>query len=350
MKILIFSHEFPPAIGGAGTVARDLAMQESKSHRVHVLTSQNNFQAKNPGLENIPYSLYTINTSRSFWFWSYRKVLNFEDYDLIVLNDQVAILTAGINFSNSLLNKCVCYLHGSEPENIYKNLSFKRKMLFFKFFFRRALSCSRSIIAVSDYMKNKFIAVESNPKIREKIAIKYSEIDHSLFYYDVCPSLKKSLGIDSDKKIIMSASRIVLGKGYLEKLDLFKRLLMEDDRWIWIISGDGPDLDYIKNKSKQIGCFNSIRFVGSVDRTTLRYYYSISKVFWLLSNLDESYGLVYREAQSCNCPTIGRNRAGAVEAIEHGVNGFLIDDDKDFFFYIDKLKELEIGASAKSVM
>jgi len=62
-----------------------------------------------------------------------------------------------------------------------------------------------------------------------------------------------------------------------------------------------------------------------------------------LSNFDESFGLVYLEAQSCGCPVIGRNNAGAKEAINNEKSGFLTNSQEDVLDILKNKKYLDLN-------
>ncbi|MBR7889325.1 glycosyltransferase family 4 protein [Marinomonas sp. A79] len=324
MKILIFSHEFPPAIGGAGVVADEYAMCLTKAgHDVTVLTSLR---------ENASYAddfiVHQVKKLNKLWFLSYRSALDFEEYDLIVLNDVGAAYTAGLFFNKTCLSKSIILLHGSEPETIFLKPSYYRKLTFFKTVYKRVLNNVVKIIAVSDFMKSKFLNYTKLYHLSQKIEVLHNFISHDVFYPQPDPSYRKSLGLPEDAFLMVTASRVVLGKGYLEKISIFERLVSKSEKNLfWLIAGDGNDLQEIKNKVKALKLDERILFLGSLPRKDLVKIYSNANLFWLLSNYEESLGLVYIEAQACGCPALARNAAGAKEAILDGKTGYLVDNE-----------------------
>jgi glycosyltransferase involved in cell wall biosynthesis len=73
---------------------------------------------------------------------------------------------------------------------------------------------------------------------------------------------------------------------------------------------------------------SKVDFVGEVDRPTLLKLYRESDLFILVprqSRLDiEGFGIVYVEAAASGLPVLGTSRRGATDAIEDGVNGYLL--------------------------
>lgn len=325
MKTLIFSHEFPPTLGGAGVVAQDYASCLSQAgYDVTVLTKLR---------ENASYPddfrVHQVKTPNRLWFLSYRSALNFEEYDLIILNDVGAAYTAGLFFSKTCLAKSIMLLHGSEPETIFLKPSVYRRLTFFKSVYKRALNNVASIVAVSHFMKSKFLNYTKLDYLSQKISVLPNFINHDIFYPKPDPTFRKSFGLPEDAFLLVTASRIVLGKGYLEKISIFERLILKTDKNLyWIIAGDGNDLRQIKNEVKARNLTDRVIFLGSLPRRELVTVYSNADLFWMLSNYEESLGLVYIEAQACGCPALARNVAGAKEAILDGKTGYLVDNEE----------------------
>jgi len=324
MKILIFSNEFPPFVGGAGVVAKQNARALSLGgHKVTVLTRK-----RSDTVPDGPYEIVEAPVFSKLWFLSYRKAVDFASFDLIFLNDLPSVYVAGLFFSSVAFSKSVIFLHGSEPEILFEKISFARKVSFFKQIYISSLRRCKRICAVSNYMKTMFLAKTNMIEFQEKIFVYYAGIDLQLFFPEKDNNFKLERNIPEDATVLLSISRIEEDKGYYDKFCLFKELY-EKENLFWIVVGDGAYLDELKNLSVENGLGNRVIFTGAKRREELRTFFSNADIFWLLSNRDgESFGLVYVESQACGVPAIGRNRAGAVEAISNGVSGFLVDNDE----------------------
>jgi glycosyltransferase involved in cell wall biosynthesis len=337
-KILIFSHEFPPLGGGAGVVAKDYAqLFTNEGFDVTVLTTKR----KNIDFD-VEYKLKTIKTFKKVWFISYINAVDFNNYDKIILNDVAAACCAGIFFTKKQFSKSIVFLHGSEPENIFENPSLFKRISRFKYFYTKALMNVNKIIAVSQFMKEKFITRTKLYELEDKISIVYTSIDPKVFYRQEDKTFKTKFNIPNDAKVLLSVSRIVEGKGYFQMFEIFKNLLEEDENYIWIVIGEGDYLDKLKELVRNAKIESYVIFLGSINRKNLRYYYSNSDLFWLLSNFDESFGLVYLEAQACGLPAIGRNKAGVKEAIKNGKSGFLVNNKGEVIDILKNKKYLDL--------
>lgn len=326
MKILIFSHEFSPKIGGAGVVAQEYASSLSKAgHDVTVLTKYRGDSSRSDCFE-----ITRVKIMKFFWFFSYYNAIDFDVFDLIILNDVSATYTAGLLFNKKILKKSIVVFHGSEPETVFLKPSIKRKLILFKLSYLRAIKGCKNIISVSEFMKMKFINYTHLNHLKDKIFVIYNFVDHDVFLPNFDSNFRESIGVPEDAFLLVSVSRLVFGKGYLEKINIFEDIVNYNEKKIfWVIVGDGPDFKKIQEIVIEKKLNEKIIFLGAVSRNDLSKIYSSSNLFWLLSNYEESLGLVYIEAQTCGCPALGWNSFGVCEAILDGKSGYLVNNEDE---------------------
>jgi len=325
MRVLIFSNEYPPRGGGTGVVAQQFAngLSTQLGYKVEVLTSK----FKNIERNSDVVVIHEIELVKKLWFYSYSK-FDFSSYDLIILNDPISIVTAGMFFNKDLLSKSICMLHGSEPEYTLDDKSLGKILFNVKYFFRKAILGSKVTLAHSKYMKEKICSRSYYSSCRDKIMPFYFGFDDNIFNIDSKPyDYIGKHNLPEQAKILLTVSRLDIGKGYIEMLDLFESVTKCRPDFYWFIAGDGPYFEDFSTLIKEKGLNHRIHLLGKVERQKLSSFYVSADVFLLLSNYKESFGLVYTEAQCCGTATIGRNTYGVVEAIEHGVSGFLVDDN-----------------------
>lgn len=328
MKVLVFSHEFPPDVGGAGVVGLQNAQLLSEyGHDVTVLTSNKNRIVDT----NCPFKIVELPVFYKLWFISYFIYLSFCKFDFYVLNDRVSVFTAGLFFSKSKLKRSICFLHGSEPENIYIDPSLFKKYFGYRAMYERAICGAFQVVAVSHYMKKKFISMAGSSVDPYKILVSYAGIDHEMFFEDDASFLRSKLGLSKKNYVFISVGRIEKSKGYLEKYFAFKKIAEVDESVVWIVVGDGSFSKEFQKLVQSDELNRRVVFVGRVDRKLLSKYYSGADVFWQLSNLNESFGLVYIEASACGIPVIGLNRSGVKESIVNGLTGYLVNSAEDVF-------------------
>lgn len=64
---------------------------------------------------------------------------------------------------------------------------------------------------------------------------------------------------------------------------------------------------------------------------------------------NEPFGMVVIEALACGTPVIAMNRGAMPELIEHGVNGFLANNEEEFAEYLGRISEIDPAACRRSV-
>ena len=123
-------------------------------------------------------------------------------------------------------------------------------------------------------------------------------------------------------------------KGYHVSIEAFAHVHQaRPDVQYWIVGGtdDHSLVAQIQQRIRALGLEDAVRILGRVDERELIRLYHGCAAFWLLPVWDdlqfEAFGLVYWEANACGRPAIGTAGSGAAEAIEDGVNGFLVPQD-----------------------
>lgn len=331
-KILIVSQEYPPQAGGAGVVAKQNA--EALTELGHEVTVVTRFGDGNS--DNLKINLIEIAGIRKLWpIYMAKKLyaINLDNFDSIIINDIGAAFVFGSFFNvKKYANKIFLYLHGGEVHSVLTHpVGWLKWTRFLGRYINLVRSCKK-IISVSSYMKSYFIKNFPFYFDVNKIEIIYAGVDGD-FFKPVASSIRKDLGIDDKKLVLISVSRIIKEKGFPRMLKIFEEAWMKNQALHWLILGDGPFLEELKQSVCRSNVRSSINFVGQISREQLPAYYSSADLFWLLSER-ESFGLVYIEAQLCGCPAMGNKNYGVVEAINDGKSGKLVSSNKECLDYL----------------
>jgi len=91
------------------------------------------------------------------------------------------------------------------------------------------------------------------------------------------------------------------------------------------IIGRGPESARLRAQSGR-----NVTFVEHCSDVELREFYRKSRGF--LQAGEEDFGIAPVEAQACGRPVIALARGGACETVEHGVTGYLVDEDSPLAF------------------
>jgi len=244
-KILIFTHEFPPRLGGAGSVALGLAEYfTNMNYNVTVVTEKRQYN------KVYKFTLIEIATIHKVWFISYYiffKLHNLKQYDYIILNDAGSIYSAGLSFNINALNKSIVYVHGVEKYLQEENLFLK--LLNFRKVYLNVFENCKKIITVSNFIKDLFFK-DGLVQFLPKVQIIYNGVDTKQFY-QVASNILNKYNISVDSIALLSVSRFTKEKGYLRKLKIFKKLLLKNHNLFWFIIGDGDFKEEFKTIIKK---------------------------------------------------------------------------------------------------
>ncbi|OAT51423.1 glycosyltransferase family 4 protein [Providencia heimbachae] len=326
MKVLVFSHEFPPCLGGAGTIANFLYQNftDDKNFDVTVLTSK-----RSPSDSN--NKIYTPKLSKKFWFFAYLPwlLINNKKFDIIILNDPAAIYTAGVILSKKQRKKSICIIHGVEKH--LKPSNFFIKLINFPYFFKKSLKNSKKVVFVSNFIKKKY-ETEYNITPTNGIVIHggVNKIFRTLKEKRL-NTLKKS-----PLKFI-TVSRIVRGKGYDRMLAIFEILYTMGLSFEWHIVGDGNYRDSLEKNINNSIISDRVILLGKRPENKLPHLLSSYDLYILLSELEESFGLSYLEASACGLIPIGYDSYGIKEAFNYIKTGYLLNNNDDNYILAEKI-------------
>ncbi len=144
---------------------------------------------------------------------------------------------------------------------------------------------------------------------------------------------RDELGLPRDKRILMTACRLVAKKG----LDLLMRAVARLPRTHLLIAGEGRQMPKCRALAEQLGITGRVSFTGCIPHDELPRYYWAADQFVLASreHVDartglrdvETMGRVLCEAHAAGVPVIASRSGGIPSIVEHGRNGLLFEED-----------------------
>lgn len=130
-----------------------------------------------------------------------------------------------------------------------------------------------------------------------KVYLLNNAIDLDKFKYDkkIRDKKRKELGIKEDTIVIGHIGRFVVQKNHTFLIDIFNQFHKKEKNSILLLAGQGPLQEEIKNKVRELGLDDSVRFLG--QRNDANELYQAFDVF-LLPSLYEGLPVVGVEAQA----------------------------------------------------
>lgn len=184
----------------------------------------------------------------------------------------------------------------------------------------KTLNFASKIICISHEIKDLAIDYGIN---EEKLEIIPLGIDTNIFKPRDKDIIKEKLSIN-EKNIILYVGQLIERKGldHLIKAILCLSDDIKKDLKV-IIIGEGSEKDRLETLCKEMGLNSIFKFLGTVKREKIPYYYSIADIF-VLPSLSEGRPVVIYEAMASECAIIASNVDGIPEQVKEGYNGFLV--------------------------
>jgi L-malate glycosyltransferase len=318
MKIGIVCY---PTFGGSGVVATELGKALAKNnHQVHFITYQ-----QPPRLdffnENVFYHEVSVPTYPLFQFPPYESALASEMVN-VVLNENVdllhvhyAIPHASAAFMAKMILRSqgrnvpvVTTLHGTDITLVGKDESYEPVVTF-------SINESDGVTSVSEDLKRDTYKhfkihreIEVIPNFIDLTRFKRQDKDH--FKRAICPN---------GEKLLVHTSNFRRVKRMDDAVKIFYHVQQQIPAKLLLV-GDGPERGRIEKLVKELGIYDSVRFLGKLD--AVEEVLSVADLF-LMPSENESFGLAALEALACEVPLITTNVGGLPELNIPGVTGFL---------------------------
>jgi phosphatidylinositol alpha-1,6-mannosyltransferase len=329
MKVLFYTHEFPPR-GGIGTYSYNICVWLARLS-VNVLALAPRYTKEDKDYSNATLRIIRFLHPRTGILKTcmvapvlFRYAATFSP-DVVIVTDPRAMYLYGV-LSLFLWTRYVVVVHGNE---ILLNKSPHFMAKFRKMLQARVLKNADHVITISHYTERTLLKMFDIDK--RKVSTIYHALDPLEFNAkDDLSSLRQRLGLD-DRKVILTVANTERKKG----ADLVIRALPEITKAIpqacYVIAGSGPFEQELREMVKKSNLQDYVLFVGRVTGQEKLSYYRICDVFVMPSRPTsfsvESFGISFLEAGVMNRPVIGSRLGGIPEAVVHGKTGFLIEPE-----------------------
>ncbi|MBI9098024.1 MAG: glycosyltransferase [Spirochaetaceae bacterium] len=134
----------------------------------------------------------------------------------------------------------------------------------------------------------------------------------------------------ADKDILLYVGRVSIEKNIPFLIDVMKEVLPHKPDLLFIIVGDGPFRETLKQIVQDENLEQSVKFTGYIGREYIRYMYSIAKIF-VFASKTESQGLSVLESMICGTPVVSIGVMGILDTMKDNKGGFMVEDDVDLF-------------------
>ena len=201
----------------------------------------------------------------------------------------------------------------SSPFSMHLGTELKRRLV------RETLTGVNQVVAISPALAKQLLDFE--PGLNIEVIGESLRTDFFVPADGTAESVDKA---DISGKSFFIAARLAEQKG-LEHLVRAVHLLVNNglNSFELVIGGDGPDRQKLDELVQNLGVSSYCRFLGALNREQVRERMQKCDVF-VLSSLNETFGVVVGEAMACGKPVIS-TRCGGPEFFVNEQNGVLVD-------------------------
>lgn len=339
MKILIATDCYTPMINGVVTSVINLETQLRRmGHEVKILCPAQNLHGEDDGTVVRIGSVGTgrhCNGTRVAWCFrkeNLQKLINWKP-DIIHTQSEFFIFAMAKKIASAVGCPIVHTYH-----TIYEN---------YTHYFSPSVALGRkAVVAMTRHvLHNTEAVIAPTPKV-ESLLLSYgitkpiyvipTGLDlqrfEKRFPAEQIAELKNSLGIQLNKKVLLTVGRVAKEKNLDELIRYFARISNPDI--ILCIVGGGTYLDELKHLARETGTADRIIFTDAVQPENIPLYYQTGDVF-LSASQSETQGLTYLEAMASGLPLVCRNDPCLSGVVTNGINGGLYNSYEEFEKWIN---------------
>ena len=310
-----------PSMGGSGIIATELGIKlAERGHDIHFITSNIPFRIRK-SLPNITFHQVEVNQYAVFQYAPYDITLStkiaevINEYDLDILHMHYAVPHAVCGILAKQMSgkdiKIMTTLHGTDITVLGYDHTLKNAIKF-------GIEGSDIVTSVSESLAKQTQDIIQTDK---PIVPIYNFVREQDFPTKRNNHLKSGYGIADNEKVIIHVSNFRAVKRIDTIIDTFAKIHAQLPSKLLLL-GDGPELMDMKQKAKNLGIEDHIRFLGKQDWVSE--FYQMSDLVLLLSE-KESFGLTLLEAMKSGVVPIGSNAGGIKEVIKHNETGYIVD-------------------------
>lgn len=328
-------------VGGSEKVILNIAkVTDKEKFCFHIITTKPAknvwYNKYNSVFQNIiiPYRRLEINNIYKKYFFQLIKSLNI---DIVLISDS----SMGYKYLPELKSefqnvKTVDVLHVEESPGSRPKLKWVTPFLD-----RRVCTSER----MRKYMVEENKVTEIADSYVDKLRVIYNGIDINEYnpIFFTKGKFKSKFGIPEDVKIISLIGRVSSEKNPYLFFDIARNIISRFPSYKikFVIAGDGPDWDKIRNIINNSGIKENFILTGMVD--------SIAEVLadsyiLLVTSKNEGIPLVILEAMAMEVPVISTDVGGIHEVINDNINGYLVNPgDSVIELFTSKIIDLVSG-------
>jgi|GEM_PF-1007983 len=333
MKIAIIGLALTPITGGVETHTWELSKHlAKKGHDVHLFGIHNYKGRVYPKEElisnvNIHRISKPLQVGRyNFWEWAEiqiaRKLINLDKVMEFDLYHAHSVFPPGLSAYLASMKSGKPYLITSHGIEIMLWSKFFLYQKWRQLFIKRIFSKSSAVIGVSKELQHLSIKYGANEDKTYSLP-NATNLDQ-FTPQPINKTLRERLGYSPDDIIVLSLRRLVPKNGVRYLVECGRYLYPKHSNIKFLICGNGPELESIKFKAKELNIEQYYNFRGSINNEIIDNYINSSDMA-VFPSLAEATSIACLECMASGKPVITSNVGGLPEIIENNKTGIQVD-------------------------
>ena len=168
---------------------------------------------------------------------------------------------------------------------------------------------------------SRYNAAQVESRYGRKVEVLHNGVDVDQFKPQPrAPALRARLGLPAAAQVLVSVGRLVGWKGLRVIIEALPQLPQDAH---YLIVGDGPDAERLREQAAQLGVAERVHFFGRVAHEELPQVLAQADILVQPSVGEESFGITLVEAMACALPVVASRQGGMTEIVLPGVTGEL---------------------------
>jgi 1,2-diacylglycerol 3-alpha-glucosyltransferase len=333
MNVGIFTDTYPPQINGVATSTLLLARElRKRGHKVYVFTTSDpGADIKEDGVFRMPsFPVPFSPSNRAAFFFSPLAMAQVgrlkpdiihtqTEFSLGILGKVVSEFTRAplIHTYHTMYEEYVHYIAGG------RIITKKAAQRYSRVFCNRAAA----VIAPAEKAKNSLLSYG----VIRPVRVIPTGIDFGLFKRgsgagESAARLKEKLGVPPEAPVVISIGRVAKEKSLDKIVRQWGKINAAAPGSRFVIVGDGPCLEELKNCAAELGVSDTVIFAGRRPWKDIGPYYRIGDLF-VCASTSETQGLTYIEAMAAKTPVCAQKDDSVAGVLENGLTGWTFESE-----------------------
>jgi len=256
--------------------------------------------------------------------WTVWRLIRRHGIEVICIGELASTAWLGEFFQRVFGKRIVIYVHGEEITTRFDAGSFGASRA-------THLRAADAVVAVSRFTQR--VLVDEMGIAPDRVCLIENGVDTKRFSPGPDdPAFRARFGL-AGKRIVVAVGRLIARKGFDQTIRAWPQVFAAHPDSHLLIIGDGPQRASLQALVDQSGAAHSITLAGALSDADLLSAYRSAVLFAMPNRTmpdgdTEGFGLTFLEANACGRAVVGGRAGGAVEAVQDGVSGLLVNGER----------------------